>query len=269
MVEDVCAHDSERLRAYCYCCPVLRIDEFQILYTNPPKSDLPPELSAKGKTAQDIFGECILRKNKGPEFVRKAGPEIFHSDKELLEFLGRAAGTSKAHIDYAAPTPSEQAGWLTNMPSDEEAGWNADSSNSSIRKEIEDACLASGLVPPPPPPPTHVSLAATVAEADHAVSSWKDVRRNVTVHLPESRVARQTNPDGSLVTLPNLKADRPAQEGLQLDPQASHTEHVLVINRQALHVGWSGRAHNQFEALAGPAAPPAQADDPSEVDPNA
>jgi hypothetical protein len=269
MVEDVCAHDSERLRAYCYCCPVLRIDEFQILYTNPPKSDLPPELSAKGKTAQDIFGECILRKNKGPEFVRKAGPEIFHSDKELLEFLGRAAGTSKAHIDYAAPTPSEQAGWLTNMPSDEEAGWNADSSNSSICKEIEDACLASGLAPPPPPPPTHVSLAATVAEADHAVSSWKDVRRNVTVHLPEGRVTRQTNPDGSLVTLPNLKADRPAQEGLQLDPQASHTEHVLVINRQALHVGWSGRAHNQFEALAGPAAPPAQADDPSEVDPNA
>jgi hypothetical protein len=104
---------------------------------------------------------------------------------------------------------------------------------------------------------------------DQAVSSWKDVRRNVTVHLPEGRVARQTNPDSSLVTLPSQKADRPAREGLQLDPRASHTEHVMVINRQAVHVGWSGRAQNQFEALADPAAPPAMAEDPSEVGPNA
>jgi hypothetical protein len=89
------------------------------------------------------------------------------------------------------------------------------------------------------------------------------------VHLPEGRVARQTNPDSSLVTLPSQKADRPAREGLQLDPRASHTEHVMVINRQAVHVGWSGRAQNQFEALADPAAPPAMAEDPSEVGPNA
>jgi hypothetical protein len=44
---------------------------------------------------------------------------------------------------------------------------------------------------------------------------------------------------------------------------------VSSINRQAVHVGWTGRAQNQFAALAGPAAPPAIADEPSEVDPNA
>jgi hypothetical protein len=43
----------------------------------------------------------------------------------------------------------------------------------------------------------------------------------------------------------------------------------MVINRQAVHVGWTGRAQNQFAALAGPAAPPADADNPSEVTPNA
>jgi hypothetical protein len=108
----------------------------------------------------------------------------------------------------------------------------------------------------------------TVAEADQAVSSWKDVRRNVTVHLPEGGVARQTNPDGSLVTLPSRKADRPVREGLQLDPRAGHAEHVMIINRQAVHVGWSGPAQNQFAALQG-LAPPAIAEDPSEVAPNA
>jgi hypothetical protein len=152
MVEDVCAHNSDNLRALCFCCPALRLDEFQILYTNPPESDQPPVFSVKGKSAQDIFGECILRKNKGPEFVRKAGPEVFHSEEELLEFLTRAAGSSTAHIDYAALVPAEQAAWLANMPTDEEAGWDADAANSSIRKEIEDACLASGLAPPPSPP---------------------------------------------------------------------------------------------------------------------
>jgi hypothetical protein len=112
-------------------------------------------------------------------------------------------------------------------------------------------------------------MAAAVAEADHAVSSWKNAKNNVTVHLPAGGVARQTNPDGTLVTLPSQKADRPVREGLQLDPRAHHTEHVMLINRQAVHVGWTGRAQNQFAALAGPAAPPANADDPSEVDPNA
>jgi hypothetical protein len=54
-----------------------------------------------------------------------------------------------------------------------------------------------------------------------------------------------------------------------LDRQAGATEHVMIINRQAQHMGWSGRADNQFAALAGPLAPPAIAEDPSEVDPNA
>jgi hypothetical protein len=268
-VEDICAHNEESLRAYCFCCPALRLDEFQILYTNPPEADTPPTLSAKGKSAQDVFGECILRKNKGPDFVHKAGPDVFHSEEELHEFLVRAACGASAHINYAEEEPSESMSWLANMPSDEEAGWNAAASNNTIRKEVQAAMVASSSTLPPPIPVTPVSLAATVVEADQAVSSWKDVRRNVTVHLPEGGVARQTNPDGSLVTLPSRKADRPAREGLQLDPRAGHSEHVMIINRQALHVGWSGPAHNQFAALQGPAAPPATADDPSEVDPNA
>jgi hypothetical protein len=242
--------------------------DFQILYTNPPESDVPPVLSAKGKLAQDIFRECILRKNKGPEFVHKAGSDIFHSEEELHAFLTRAAGGAVAHIDYAAQVPSESMLWLADMPSDEEAGWNTAATNNSIRQEIVDANTASGSVPIPLPS-APASLEATVEEADQAVSSWKDAKRNVTVHLPEGRVARQTNPDSSLVTLPSRKVDRPAREGIQLDPGASHTEHVMIINRQVQHVGWSGRAHNQFAALAGPAAPPAIAEDPSEVDPNA
>jgi hypothetical protein len=268
MIDDICAKDDDALRAYCFCCPALRIDEFQALYYVPPESDITPGLSARGKSAQDIFKECILRKNKGPTFVAKAGPDVFHSEEELRGFLTRAAGDVTAHINYAPIEPQEQTAWLANMPSDEEAGWGAEAIDNTICKEVETACLASGFPLPPPAPPT-TSLAATVAEADQAVSSWKNVKRNVTVHLPEGRVARQTNPDGSLVTLPSLRADRPAREGLQLDPRAGHTEHVMVINRQVVHVGWDGPSRNQFASLAGPAAPPAPADDPSEVVPNA
>jgi hypothetical protein len=270
MIEDICANDDNHLRAYCFCCPALHIDEFQILYTVPAESDITPGLSAKGKSAQDIFGECILRKNKGPEFVNKAGPDVFHTEEELREFLTRAAGDAVAHIDYAPIAPEAQAAWLANMPSDEEAGWGAATSNEALRLEVETACLASGLPPPPSPPALPgASLTATVADADRAVSSWKNVKNNVTVHLRDGGVARQINPDGSLVTLPSQRADRPAREGLQLDPRSSHTEHVMVINRQAMHVGWTGRAQNQFAALAGPVAPPADVDDPSEVGPNA
>jgi hypothetical protein len=268
MIEDICAKNDEAFRAYCFCCPALRIDEFQALYYVPLDSDITPGLSAKGKTAQDMFKECILRKNKGPEFVAKAGPEVFHSEEELFQFFTRAAGDAVAHIDYAPLDPQSQAAWLANMPSDEEAGWGAEANNDTILKEVEMACLASGLPLPPSAPPA-TSLAATVAEADQAVSSWKDVKRNVTVHLPEGRVARQTNPDGSLVSLPSLRADRPVREGLQLDPRAGPTERVMIVNRQAVHVGWEGPTRNQFAALGGPAGPPAPAEDPSEVGPNA
>jgi hypothetical protein len=270
MIEDICAKDDDHLRAYCFCCPPLRIDEFQMLYTVPADSDITPGLSAKGKSAQDIFTECILRKNKGWEFVEKAGRDTFHSEEELREFLTRAAGDAVAHIDYAPLAPEAQAAWLSNMPSDEEAGWGADLNNESVRREVEDACRAGGLPPPPSPPaPSGASLAAAVAEADQAVSSWKNVRNNVTVHLRDGGVARQIDADGSLVTLPSRKADRPPREGLQLDPRATHTEHTMIINRKAVHVGWTGRAQNQFAALTGPAAPPADAEDPSEVGPNA
>jgi hypothetical protein len=268
LIEDICAKSDDDLRAYCYCCPALRIDQFQALYCVPPESDITPGLSAKGKSAQDIFSECILRKNKGPEFVARAGPDVFHSEGELREFLTRAAGDAVAHIDYAPIEPQEQAAWLANMPSDEEAGWGTEANNDDIRREVESACLASGLPLPPSPPPA-ASLVATIAEADQAVSSWKNVKNTVTVHLRDGQVARQINPDGSLVTLPNQKADQPARVGLQLDPRVARTEHVQIINRQAVHVGWSGPAHNQFAALAGPTAPPAPAEDPSEVVPNA
>jgi hypothetical protein len=271
LIEDICAKNDNLLRAYCFCCPALRIDEFQALYMVPEGSDITPGLSAKGKSTQDIWNECILRKNKGHKFVALAGTDVFHTEEELHQFLDRAAGDAVAHIDYAPIAPEAQAAWLANMPSDEEAGWGADTNNKQIREEVEAACLASGLPPPPSPPPapSGSSLAAAVVEADHAVSSWKSVKNNVTVHLPAGGVARLTNPDGSLVTLPSQKADRPVREGLQLDPRAHHTEHVMLINRQAVHVGWTGRAQNQFAALDGPAAPPANADDPSEVDPNA
>jgi hypothetical protein len=265
--DDICAKDDTALRAYCFCCPALRIDEFQALYYVPPESDITPGLSAKGKTAQDMFGECILRKNRGEEFVRKAGPEVFHSEEELFQFFTRAAGDAVAHLDYAMTEPTVQAAWLANMPTDEEAGWGAEVSNSAIRKEVEEACASSGL--PPPPAPSTSTLAATVAEADQAVSNWKDVKRNVTVHLPGGLIACQTNLDGSLVTLPSRKDDRPAREGLQLDPHAGRTEHAMIIDCKVVHVGWSGRTQNQFGALAGPEAPPAPADDPSEVVPNA
>jgi hypothetical protein len=270
MIEDICAKNDDLLRAYCFCCPALRIDEFQALYTVPKESDITPGLSAKGKMAQDIFTECIMHKNKGPAFVEKAGPDVFHSEEELHQFLTRAAGDAVAHIDYAPIAPEAQVAWLANMPSDEEAGWGADANNEQIREEVKAACLTSGLPPPPSPPaPPGASLAATVAEADHAVSSWKSVKNNVTVHLPAGGVARLTNPDGSLVSLPSLRADRPVREGLRLDPRAHPTENVMIINRQAVHVGWTGRAQNQFAALDGLAIPPATTDDPSEVDPNA
>jgi hypothetical protein len=260
MIDDICAKDDDHLRAYCFCCPALRIDEFQALYYVPPESDITPGLSAKGKSAQDIFGECILRKN--------TSKGVLHSEDELRQFLTRAAGDAVAHLDYTQIVPTEQAAWLANMPSDEEAGWGAESSNATIRKEVEEACLASGL-PPPPSPPHAATLGDSIAEADRAVSSWKDVKRNVTVHLPEGQVARQTNLDGSLVTVPRLPAGGPPREGLYLDPRIGRTEHAMIINRQVVHVGWSGRNQNQFEALDAPGPLPAAADDPSEVVPNA
>jgi hypothetical protein len=89
-VEDICRHNDDDLRAYCFCCPALRLDEFQCLYSNPPGTDQPPVLSTRGKSAQDIFGECILRKNKGEKFVRQAGTET--AGEYPLPLDRRAAG---------------------------------------------------------------------------------------------------------------------------------------------------------------------------------
>jgi hypothetical protein len=151
MVEDICGRDDEALRAYCFCCPAMQVDDFRLLYTLPLGSDLSPVTSAKGKSAQDIFGECIMRKNKGPEFVLKAGSDTFHTEEELHEFLVRAATQATAHIDYAMLPPSESTAWLANMPTDVEAGWNAAASDDIIRKEVTNAVIASGSTPPPRP----------------------------------------------------------------------------------------------------------------------
>jgi hypothetical protein len=169
-IEDICGKDDEHLRAYCFCCPALRTEEFQLLYTQPQDSEVMPVLSVKGKSAQDVFGECIIRKNKGPDFVRKAGPDLFHSEEELREFLTRAAGSATAHINYAEEEPSEAMSWLVNMPTDEDAGWNAAASDNAIREEIAAATAASGSTLPPPIPPTAASLAVSVADADQAVT---------------------------------------------------------------------------------------------------
>jgi hypothetical protein len=61
----------------------------------------------------------------------------------------------------------------------------------------------------------------------------------------------------------------PHEKGSNSTLEAGRTEHAMIINRQVVHVGWSGRAQNQFEALADPGPLPAAADDPSEVGPNA
>jgi hypothetical protein len=258
-IEDICANNDEQLRAYCFCCLALVVDEFRLMYTPPADSDVTPVLTAKGKSAQDVFGECILRKNRGPDFVRKAGPEVFHTEEELHSFLVQAAGAATAHIDYSREGLPEQMDWLSNMPADKDAGWGAGAALPPLPSSH----------PTTPPPPTHTSLANVMAEADQALGGWKDARRQVTVHLPEGQIARQTNLDGSLTTLPRRKEDRPAREGIQLDPRADRTEHVMIINRQVQHVGWSGRPQNQFAALEQLDEPPAVAEDPSEVDPNA
>jgi hypothetical protein len=259
LVEDICTHNNEELRAYCYCCPALRVDDFRFLYTPPAESTEAGHVSAKGKMAQDVFRECIIRKNRGPDFVRAGGPDIFHSMPELHEFFVKAAMQANAHLDYAPVEPLQAEAWLHNMPTDEEGGWGANALNEEICKDLSDVL----------PPTTMDSLSSTVADADKAIGGWKDARLNILIHLPEGQVARQTNLDGSLTTLPARREERPACEGLALDQHAGHTEHIMIINRQVQHIGWGGRNTNQFAALAEPVVPPANVDVPSEVVPNA
>jgi hypothetical protein len=145
----------------------LEVDDFRRLYTIPPESDALPPTSSKGKSAQDIYGECILRKNKGAKFVHLAGSDIFHTEEELHAFLVRSACAAVAHIDYSQAEPSKAMEWLANMPSDEEAGWNADATNATVRKDIVDSLppnLPSSSTGPSPPTPE--ALTMVVAEAD-------------------------------------------------------------------------------------------------------
>jgi hypothetical protein len=157
--------------------------------------------------------------------------------------------------------PDEDPSWLRNMPDEEEAGWGANELNSVELEELTNALPQPALTPTP-----EVALANTVAEVDRAIGGWKSARSQVIVHRPEGGITRLTKPDG---TLASALAGQPAREGLALDRRASSVEHILVINRQAQHIGWSNWANNQFLALAVPPQPPTATDDPSEVGPNA
>jgi hypothetical protein len=138
LVEDLCRNDDDLLRAYCFCCPALDIGKYQTLYSLPKGSMSPEITSAKGKTAQDIFAECILRKNKGARFVEKVGSELFHTEDELHWFFTQAAMVAIAPdqlVDYTPADPDAREAWLTNMPSNHEAGWGADEMNQDLRSE--------------------------------------------------------------------------------------------------------------------------------------
>jgi hypothetical protein len=116
LIEDICTHNDEELRAYCYCCPALRLDEYHSLYVPPIDSSTLEVVSSKGKMAQDIFRECVLCKNRGSGIV-------LHTNEELHEFFVKVAVAATAHINYSKMDVHSAEAWLRDMPSDEEAGW--------------------------------------------------------------------------------------------------------------------------------------------------
>jgi hypothetical protein len=89
MIDDICAKDDDALRAYCFCCPALRIDEFQALYYVPPESDITPGLSARGKSAQDIF--------QGMHSPQEQGTDV------LLPRLALTSSTRKRNCADSSP----------------------------------------------------------------------------------------------------------------------------------------------------------------------
>jgi hypothetical protein len=138
----------------------MEVGDFRLLYTNPPESDEPAVLSVRGKLAQDIFGECIIPKNKGPKFFKQAGTDIFHTLEELHSFLVMVASRATAHIQYHLPESSEAAAWLKNMPTDEDVGWNANAMDKDIYQDLADILPAGPIHPPslPLPPPLNPPL---------------------------------------------------------------------------------------------------------------
>jgi hypothetical protein len=191
-----------------------------LLYT-PQTVEMGP-ISAKGKNSREMFVECALHKSKGREFVEKVGGDIFHSEDELHQFFAWVGHAAVAHIDYsgsAAVTGPD--GWLLTMPTDKSIGWGASELEVEELKELEAVV---------PIVPTISSTDDMVSQANQVILGWKDTCRNVTVHLPEGRVSRLTNPDGSLVTMAAQRADRPVREGLVLDHNAGGTEHTMIIN---------------------------------------
>jgi hypothetical protein len=200
-IEDICTHNDEELWAYCFCCPALEVNDLRQLYTPPPpESSVQGPVSTKGKSAQDIFGECIIRKNMGVGFIRSGSLELFHTSEELHTFFVQVGMVAKAHINHAPPKAADVEAWLKNMPTDEEAGWGASELNKEIHEETPDPL-------PTPTPPLQEALSSAVVEADRAIGGWKDARRNVTVHLPKGKVTRLTNPDSSLTVLPIRRED--------------------------------------------------------------
>jgi hypothetical protein len=87
LIEDICVHNDEELRAYCFCCLAITSSEFQSLNIPPAESKELGAVSSKGKSAQDIFYKCILHKNQGKKSVEEAGTEHFHTEGELHEFF--------------------------------------------------------------------------------------------------------------------------------------------------------------------------------------
>jgi hypothetical protein len=90
--------------------------------------------------------------------VRQGGPRRLPHGGGAPRVSDQSGGGASAHIDYAKLSPSESTAWLANMPSDEEAGWNAAASDDTIRKEVAAASAASGSTLPPPPFPPPPSL---------------------------------------------------------------------------------------------------------------
>jgi hypothetical protein len=244
IILDICSNNEEEFCIYCFCCPALSRDNYEFLYTPPASSTIKGVLSAKEKDVGTMFMECAIQKEKGEKFINDTGPSLFHSEPELHCFFINASAATVGHLDYGQDkTMTGPEGWLVNMLMDEDAGWGA--------SEVQDT---------PEDDPTSPTSCNIIEEANSAISGWKDVCRNVTVHLLEGGVSRLTNPDGSLVTLLALRQDRPAREGIALDRNAGGTKHVLVIGHQAHHLGWTGHSTNQFSPIANPA----QAEDPSE-----
>jgi hypothetical protein len=110
LVEDICAHNDEMLHIYCFCCPAMEVDDYRLLYTNPLDLDRLPTLSVRGKSAQDIFGECILRKNKGTSSSKRQALTSFTLRRNSMLSSSRQRAKRSHTLIIAHPIPLAQ--WI-------------------------------------------------------------------------------------------------------------------------------------------------------------